>query len=56
MGRGKVREFGFNVYRLLHLKWITNKNLLYTTGNSAQYYITTYMGKEFDKEYIQVYV
>ena len=33
---GEVREFGTDIYTLLHLKWITNKDLLYSTGNSAQ--------------------
>ena len=28
-------------------KQITNKNLLYRTGSSTQYYVMTYMGKEF---------
>ena len=36
-----VREFGIEMYRLLYIKWITNKDLLDSTGNSAQYYITT---------------
>ena len=36
-----VREFGMDVYTLLYLKWITNKDLLYSTGHSAQYYVTT---------------
>ena len=36
-----VRESGIEVYTLLYLKLITNKDLLYSTGNSAQYYITT---------------
>ena len=27
-GEGIVREFGMNMYALLHLKWITNKDLL----------------------------
>ena len=40
-GEGIVREFGIEVYTLLYLKLITNKDLLYSTGNSAQYYITT---------------
>ena len=31
-----VREFGINMHILLYLKWVTNKNLLYNTGNSAQ--------------------
>ena len=32
---GIVREFGIVVYTLLYLKWITNKCLLYSMGNSA---------------------
>ena len=39
MGEGIVREFGFNMYKLLYLKWITNNHLLYSTGNSAQCYV-----------------
>ena len=38
---GIVREFGIDKYTLLYLEWITNKDLLYSTGNSAQYYVTT---------------
>ena len=34
-GEGIVREFGKVMYTLLHLKWITNKDLLYSTWNSA---------------------
>ena len=40
-GGGIVREFGIDMYTLLYLKGITNKDLLYSTRNSAQYYITT---------------
>ena len=39
-GEGIVREFGIDMYTLLYLKWITNKDLLYSTGNSAQCYVT----------------
>ena len=35
-GEGLVREFGMDMYTLLYLKWITNKDRLYSTGNSAQ--------------------
>ena len=35
-GRGKVWEFGMDRYTLLYLKWITNKDLLYSTWNLAQ--------------------
>ena len=38
---GIVRDFGTDMYTLLYLKWITIKDLLYSTGNSAQYSITT---------------
>ena len=38
---GIVREFGIDMSTLLYLKWITNKDLLYSTGNSAQYSVTT---------------
>ena len=33
--KGIVKEFGVNMYTLLCLKWITNKVLMYRTGNSA---------------------
>ena len=36
-GEGIVRELWMDVYTLLYLKWITNKKLLYSTWNSAQY-------------------
>ena len=41
MGEGIVIEFEMNIYILLYLKWITNKDLLYSTGNSAQYSVIT---------------
>ena len=33
-------EFGTDMYTLLYLKQIT-KDLLYSTGNAAQYYVIT---------------
>ena len=47
-----VREFGINMYTLLYFKWITNKVLLYSTGNSAQCYV----GGKCGGEWIRVYV
>ena len=41
LGEGIVREFGIDLYTLLYLRRITNKDLLHSTGNSAQYYVTT---------------
>ena len=34
-----VREFGMDMYTLLYLKWITNKDILYSTWESAQCYV-----------------
>ena len=39
MGEGIVREFGMDMDTLLYLTLRTNKDLLYSTGNSAQYYV-----------------
>ena len=40
-GAGIAWEFRIDLYSLLYLKWITNKDLLYSTGNSAQYSVIT---------------
>ena len=53
---GIVREFGMNMYTLLYLKWITNKDPLYSMWNSAQCYVTAWMGQEFGGEWGHVYV
>ena len=45
-----------DVYTALYLKWVTNKDLLQSTGNSAQGYVAAYMGGEFGGEWINVYV
>ena len=51
---GAIREFGMGMYTLLYLKWITNKDLLYSTWNSAQCYVAAWMGGEFGEEWIHV--
>ena len=52
-----VKDFGKVMYTLLYLKWITNKNLLYSTWNSAQCYVPAWMRGEFrgENRYIYVY-
>ena len=45
-----------DMYTLLYLKWITNKGLLYSTGNPDQYYGSAWMGGEFRGEWIHVNV
>ena len=39
-----------DMYTVLYLKWITNKDLLYSTWNSAQYYEAAWMGGRFSGE------
>ena len=38
-------EIGTDIYTVLYINQITNKNLLYTTGNATQYSVMAYMGK-----------
>ena len=35
-----------DMYPVLYLKWITNKDLLYSTWNSAQCHVAAWMGGE----------
>ena len=41
---------------LLYLKWITNKDLLYSTQNSAQCYVAARMVGEFGRECVCICV
>ena len=56
MGEGTVREFGMDMNTLLYLTWRTNKDLLDSTGNSAQCHVAAWMGGEFGGEGIPVNV
>ena len=42
---GIVREFGIDMYTLPYLKWITNKNLLYSTGKLCSILCNNLNGK-----------
>ena len=53
-GEGRVKKFGINMCTRLYLKWITKKDLLYSTGYSAQCYVAAWMGGQFGEEWIQV--
>ena len=44
------------MYALLYLKWITSKDLLYSTGNSAQCSVVAWMRGEFGEEWIHVWL
>ena len=57
MGWGEINwKIGIHIYTLLYIKQITNKDLLYSTGNSTQYSVMAYMENESEKEWIHVYV
>ena len=45
-----------DTYTLLYLKCKTNKDLLYSTQNSAQCNVAAWMGGEFGGEWIHVHV
>ena len=40
---GRNRECGINMYTLLYFKWLANRGLLYSTGNSARCYVAAWM-------------
>ena len=54
--RGRNRELGMDWYTLLYLKWVTNRDLLYSTWNSAQWYAAAWIGGVFGGERIHAYV
>ena len=51
MGEEIVREFGKDMYTLLYLEWITNKDL-----HSTQRYMAAWRGREFGGQWTHVYV
>ena len=50
---GRDREFGVDMYTPLYLKWISNKDLLYSTSHSAQCYVAAWIEGEFGGEWIK---
>ena len=55
-GEGIVRGLGMDMYTQLYLKWINNKVLLCSKGNSAQCYEAGWIEGELGGEWIHVYV
>ena len=56
MGGGLEWECGISRCKLLYMEWINNKVLPYSTGNYSQYPVINHKGKEYEKEYIYIYV
>ena len=48
-GGGEVGEFGIGRCKLLHLEWINNKVLMYSTGNYIKYPVINHNGKEYKR-------
>ena len=55
-GGGVDWEFGISRGKLLHIGWIHNKVLLYSTGNNIQYPVINHHGKEYKKECISIHI
>ena len=51
-----VRESGMDVDTPLYLTWRTSKDLLESTGDSAECHVAAWMGGEFGGERVHVYV
>ena len=48
-GGGINWDIEIDIYTLLYIKQIPNKDLLYSTGNSTQYSVMSYLGEESKK-------
>ena len=55
-GRGISQELVISGYKVLYIRQINNKVLLYSTGKYIQYLIINHSGKEHEKEYIYIYI
>ena len=50
LGLGGInQECGISRYKLLYVKQINDKDLLFSTGNYTQYFVITYKRKESEK-------
>ena len=52
--RNKIKKFGIATYTLLYMEWMGNRDLLYSKGNSTQYSVIIYIGKESEKEWMYI--
>ena len=53
---GKNWAFGISRCKLLHIGWINNNDVLYSTGTYIQYPVINHDGKEYEKECIYIYM
>jgi len=50
-----IWEFEISRCKLLYIGWINNKVLVWSTGNYIQYFVISHHGKEYEKEYVNIY-
>ena len=58
-GAGGGRDglgIGIGICTLRYIELLADGDLLYSTGNSTQYSVIIYMGKEAEKEWMYVYI
>ena len=53
-GGGMEWDFGVSRCKLLHIEWINNKVLLYSSGNYIQYPKINHNGKEYLKNNVYI--
>ena len=49
-------EFGVNGCKLLHLEWISNETLLYSTENCIQTLVIERDGRWYEKKNVYIYM
>ena len=55
-GERIIRALGVDMCTLLYLKWIINKDLLYSTCDSTQRCVAAWIRGEFRGEWIYIYI
>ena len=55
-GREKNWEFEVGRCKLFYIGWINNKVLMYNTGSCIQYLVINHNEKEYENEYIYMYI
>ena len=50
------REFGVSRCKLLHLQWIRNEVLLYSTGNYVQFLGIELDGRPYEEKNVYIYI
>ena len=53
---GIASESGMDMHTLVYLKEVANKDLLYSTGNSARYHVAAWAGREVGGEWTHVWL